>query len=356
MVSPFTIPISHADMATMTSFIQAILKLSHTLSYPALVGSSGLLHGDSPIIGFDFYLTPTGPKLIEVNTNPAGLLLSFLLAQFHGQICDTALPSLEAVFCAAIARHSVTKSPMIVILDESPTTQYTYFEFSWFKALFEQWGVECVILSPRDLILREDGYLATIDGRIVSVIYNRYCDFLLENLASAHLGHAFLSGKVHLLPSPDHYRLLSDKSRLAQWSEPRFLSQFPLSNEEISVIRQVVPPVFLIDDDSVDLAWARRKHLFFKPANSFGSKGVYRGKSISRPAFDRLIESPTIAQPYFTAPVYTQHYDGHDLSFKYDIRVYVVNGEIVLTSARLFMGQVTNLQTPYGGFAPVTLF
>jgi hypothetical protein len=33
------------------------------------------------VLGFDFHLTATGPKLIEINTNPGGLLLNAMLAQ-----------------------------------------------------------------------------------------------------------------------------------------------------------------------------------------------------------------------------------------------------------------------------------
>jgi hypothetical protein len=38
---------------------------------------------------------------------------------------------------------------------------------------------------------------------------------------------------------------------------------------------------------------------------------------------------------------------------KTDVRLYTYNGRILLTAARLYQGQVTNLRTPGGGFAPV---
>lgn len=38
---------------------------------------------------------------------------------------------------------------------------------------------------------------------------------------------------------------------------------------------------------------------------------------------------------------------------KADVRLYVYEGEPLLTAARLYRGQTTNLRTPGGGFAPV---
>jgi hypothetical protein len=38
---------------------------------------------------------------------------------------------------------------------------------------------------------------------------------------------------------------------------------------------------------------------------------------------------------------------------KTDARLYVYDGEILLTAARLYEGQATNFRTPGSGFAPV---
>lgn len=346
MVSPFNIPISKSHMDEMRQFITAILTLTHLPSYP------GITEVDSPIVGFDFYLTDTGPKLIEINTNPAALLLGFLLDAYHNHQGNPAvMTQLKQAFKSIMDAKAAS---LIVILDETPLLQHTYFEFMWFKSLFEQWGYDCLILTPEELTLSNESCLMSPDGREVHVIYNRYCDFLLEEARSSHLNAAYTAGTVQLLPSPAHYRLLSDKLRLIDWSNPDFLSQFSLSPSDVACIQRVIPPVFWVSTDRVDYAWEHRKSLFFKPAHGYGSRGVYRGKSISRPAFERLIKQPTIAQPFFVAPTYSTQYEGQDLTFKYDVRVYVVNGEIVLSSARLFIGQVTNLQTPLGGFASTT--
>ena len=39
-------------------------------------------------------------------------------------------------------------------------------------------------------------------------------------------------------------------------------------------------------------------------------------------------------------------------SRKTDVRLYVYDGQNLLTAARLYQGQTTNFRTPGGGFAP----
>jgi hypothetical protein len=45
--------------------------------------------------------------------------------------------------------------------------------------------------------------------------------------------------------------------------------------------------------------------------------------------------------------------DGTAERRKTDVRLYTYDGRNLLTAARLYQGQVTNLRTPGGGFAPV---
>ena len=46
-------------------------------------------------------------------------------------------------------------------------------------------------------------------------------------------------------------------------------------------------------------------------------------------------------------------FDGSPESQKTDVRLYVYNGQVLLTAARLYQGETTNFRTPGGGFAPV---
>ena len=45
--------------------------------------------------------------------------------------------------------------------------------------------------------------------------------------------------------------------------------------------------------------------------------------------------------------------DGTLQARKTDVRLYVYDGQILLTAARLYQGQTINFRTPGGGFAPV---
>jgi hypothetical protein len=45
--------------------------------------------------------------------------------------------------------------------------------------------------------------------------------------------------------------------------------------------------------------------------------------------------------------------DGSPQARKTDGRLYVYDGEVLLTAVRLYQGQTTNFRTPGGGFAPV---
>ena len=45
--------------------------------------------------------------------------------------------------------------------------------------------------------------------------------------------------------------------------------------------------------------------------------------------------------------------DGAEEYRKADFRLYVYDGDVLLTAARLYQGQTTNFRTPGGGFAPV---
>jgi hypothetical protein len=53
------------------------------------------------------------------------------------------------------------------------------------------------------------------------------------------------------------------------------------------------------------------------------------------------------------APEIDIPYDNQNLHFKYDLRFYFFEVEIHLGMARLYQGQVTNLQTPLGGLTPL---
>jgi hypothetical protein len=126
-----------------------------------------------------------------------------------------------------------------------------------------------------------------------------------------------------------------------------------LSEQEIAIVKTAVPMSYDFRTTAVEDIWSQRKKLFFKPKNAFGSKQSYKGASVSRKTFDELDKNDTIAQEFIPAPEISYVTPEGPQNFKYDLRCYAYQGRLQLIVARLYQGQVTNLRTPYGGFAPV---
>ncbi len=298
---------------------------------------------------FDFYWTPEGIRLIEVNTNAAAWVLVELLRGYH----NLDIPKFSSLY-QGFQREWTSQFPTkpfthVAIVDETPAEQKTWFEFLWIQALLREQGLTCEILAPEDLRFDlQTRALVDAQGRAWPFVYNRFCDFLLETPSSQALRQAYEAGALCLRPSPHEYAYLSDKSRLVQWSSPAWQAGFSATSRRL--LETMIPPVEVMDVSQIERFWTARKGLFFKPASSYGGKSVYSGKRISRSVFARLVEMKALAQPLFQPAVWTSK---SGKSFKYDLRIYVRGDRVVSTAARLFQGQVSNFQTPGGGFAPV---
>ena len=99
--------------------------------------------------------------------------------------------------------------------------------------------------------------------------------------------------------------------------------------------------------------WSQRKKLFFKPKNSYGSKQSYKGASISKKVFEDVANELFLAQELVPAPEALIPTPDGPQQFKYDLRCYAYRDELQLVIARVYQGQVTNLKTKWGGFAPI---
>ncbi|MCX7977939.1 MAG: hypothetical protein N2578_02945, partial [Bdellovibrionaceae bacterium] len=170
---------------------------------------------------------------------------------------------------------------------------------------------------------------------------------------SVGLRKAWSDGSVILSPNPYEYLLLADKERLIDWSQPGFFKQFELSQSEQELLGSAVPKSYDLSRCDKNAIWDARKNLFFKPKREFGSKKAFKGASISRKTFEELCHKDCMAQEYIPAPIYqTKTANGLE-EFKYDLRCYFYQDQLQSIVARVYQGQVTNLRTPGGGFAPV---
>lgn len=215
--------------------------------------------------------------------------------------------------------------------------------------LLEQ-GLEVEIVTPEQL--QADATGVTVAGQPVDLIYNRHCDFFLEEPQLADIRIAYLAGKVCLSPNPFAYGLLADKRRMILWSDDAALTALGVSEKVRRLLTTVVPRSRLLSECDPDQVWEERKGLVFKPVTRFGSRGVLMGKGISRKRFAEQEAETTLVQDLVPPSVETAQ-DGQ--GYKVDIRLFVYRNHLLGIGARLYQGQVTNLRTEGGGFAPVRL-
>ena len=301
-------------------------------------------------LGYDFHLTDTGPKLIEINTNAGGGLLNAYLLAEHGRAEEGARVRDEfvAMFCEEWRlERGDTSLQRVAIVDDEPAGQFLACEFALFKELFEEHGIAAVVADPRDFT--RDGKRLLHDGKPVDLIYNRLTDFALDATVNADLRAVFEAGGVVLTPHPHAHALYADKRNLMLLSDGKVLDDLGVAAETRQTLLAGIPQTVAVSPEQAERFWSERKRWFFKPPAGFGGRAAYRGDKLTRRVFEEILHGGYIAQEI--APP-SEHAVGEQ-TMKADIRCYVYNGHIQLVAARLYQGQTTNFRTPGGGFAPV---
>ena len=310
------------------------------------------------VLGLDFHLTVDGPRLIEVNTNPGGLLLNAVLldavrscAPAAWTTWTTATEAHSAAVAAWLddARQQSGRAPSrVAIVDSAPREQFLYPEFELYADAFREHGVDCVIRAPDDLRFGPEG-LAYADGPI-DMVYNRLTDFALEEASHADLRQAYLAGDVALTPHPRAHALFADKRNLAVLGDAALLGGFGVDAGLTALLAEVIPTTVEVVPGNRDALWAARNGYFFKPAAGFGSRGSYRGDKLTRRTWESMASATYIAQA-FAPPSMRIVHGGQSL--KADVRCFASEAGVLLFAARLYQGQTTNMRTPGGGFAAV---
>lgn len=303
----------------------------------------------SIMMSYDFHLDENqNLKLIEINTNAAFLALGSEMYKMKGLPQPVADFNINEIRLCIETELKLQGKPIpanlsLAIIDEKPSEQRLFVEFLVYNELFKSWGWDSRILDYRD----------SFKGFKPEFIYNRYTDFFLNDLSSAELKEKYLAKEVCLSPNPYEYFLLADKQRLIDWAKPGFLEGQGFSGSDLELLHTALPKAFDLRSENSAELWANRKNLFFKPKNAFGSKQSYKGASVSNKVFKELIDQDIIAQEYIPAPERNFETPNGPQDFKFDLRCYAYQGRLQLIVARLYQGQVTNLRTPFGGFAPV---
>jgi hypothetical protein len=316
-------------------------------------------------MGYDFHLTPAGPRLIEVNTNAGGALLNGL---HTASLCDPVklacmcsdlmpVETMQARLVATfVAEHELARPGVplrhVAIADDRPGEQFLRAEFDLFVRLFADAGIEARVCDVRELV-RAAGAL-TLGKQAVDLVYLRDTDWRLATSRSHSLREAYLAGEVVVTPSPREHHLLADKRRLALFSSSVALAELGVSPEDAALLAEVVPETLALEALGLERAWAERRTWVFKPADAFASRAVYRGDKISRAKFDEIAAQGGFVAQRRVEPgeIPVQTTEGAR-TMKFDVRAYAYRDDVLLLGARVYQGQVTNLRTPGGGFSAI---
>lgn len=316
------------------------------------------------LMGYDFHFEGDTPRLIEINTNAGGALLNALLLR-HQASCCAQVPAGAGAGDSAAGRAFLdmfrrewaaagrTGEPArIAIVDDAPTEQFLYPEFRLFQQLFEGAGWAAAIVDPHELERREGKLWA--QGAPVDFVYNRLTDFALLAPEHARLREAWRAGEAVVSPDPWHHALQADKRNLALLSDPVWLAAQGMAPETVARLAAIVPPTRRVTDANAEALWSARKQFFFKPLRGYGSKAAYRGDKLTKGTWADIVASHDyVAQAYAPPGSRRVNVDGELREMKFDIRCYAYAGEVLLTAARVYQGQTTNMRTPGGGFAAV---
>ena len=388
---PFVIPVPLKVFQNLQNFIKILYKTAHSSSYKNLlqqryISAKGLsehsssevfsenpqkdfsenlkkyfklsLPPSSVLMSYDFHVSSAGElKLVEVNTHSSGYLASDLADQVQALSFPwkDPLDSLKKSFqnewgCFS----SLSDSPACSwIVDQCIAQQKMYVEFLMYKDFFEKClGWPCVLQEAEGLSVNAQGELMNLQGQKTVFVYNRSTDFYLEHSKNFPLRQALLKKRCCITPHPLEYFLLADKARLCDWSDEGFFNQIGLSQEEQKELKKVLLKTFLVKNKLEEELWSKRKQYIFKPLRSYGGKSVYRGKSLTRKVFKRILAEDFLCQDLFAPSVFTDSQGGQ---WKYDLRAFVYKDQLQKLSARVYKGQLTGFSAPLSGFASVAV-
>lgn len=308
--------------------------------------------------GFDFHLTPAGPKLIEINTNAGGAFYGALIDQTSwndGNPDAHPLGNWAQTFVRQfrnewqLAGHGRLRS--VAIVDDNPEEQFLKTEFELAARMLDDAGIVATIADPRELTFR--------DGRLwhanlaIDLVYSRLTSFNLERPEDQAIRDALRAGAVVVSPDPRTHALLACKRNLARLGDDAFLRDAGVDEAVRQTLIDAIPRTTVLTSANAAELWDTRAQYYFKPMNGFGSRAVYDGAKLTATTWQQIaartdyvaqarIEAPRIAVP------------GHE-PMRYDIRTFAYGAAPFMRLARVYRGQTTNFRTPGGGFAAVRI-
>jgi hypothetical protein len=366
----FVSPAMAATISATVAAIESVIALPQYQAAALARAPAIAQHAFGPagaFMGYDFHLGPQGPRLIEINTNAGGALLTAALARAQGSCCEAMhwaftpnaeLKTREQTFIEMFIaewRHQRGDAPMgrVAIVDDAPSAQYLAPEFELLQQLFRRHGLAAVIADPKELDWRE-GKLWR-QGAAVDMVYNRLTDFYLAEPEHRALREAYEAGSVVLTPHPRAHALHADKRNLIALSDEALLAAWGATEADRELLKAVVPQTRMVRAERADELWTGRRRLFFKPVAGYGGKAAYRGDKLTRRVWSEILAGDFVAQELVPPGERAIEVDGVQSDLKFDVRAYTYEGKVLLLAARMYSGQTTNFRTPGGGFAPVVV-
>lgn len=364
----------HATLASAIGAIERVIALpayqTHTLGRAPAIAAHD--HGPAGVMmGYDFHIGATGPRLIEINTNAGGAFLNAALARAHAACCDAMqglfrasvnLAQLDTAFVDMFraewrSQRGERALRTVLIVDDVPHTQYLAPEFALARQLLQRQGLHAVVADACDLQYR-DGALwhpALPPGLPVDLVYNRLTDFDFSESSHGALRDAYVAGATVVTPNPRTHALYAHKANLITLCDDGLLASWGVSNADRALLQAVIPRTTPVTAENADRLWKERRKLFFKPVAGYGGKAAYRGDKLTLRAWGDVVAGGFVAQETVPPSERLVDVDGTPTRLKLDVRAYTYRAQVQLLAARTYSGQTTNMRTPGGGFSPVVV-
>lgn len=315
---------------------------------------------------WDFHVPPNGgSRLIEFNDSGAGFLLAALINALYcaagglnGDAQARIPPPFHAFekqigdFAEAETRAFFGERPaeLLLILDDEESLRHGKFrsELRLLCELMRRRGWRAELGAPAET--RWDGRRLLFAEQAVAFVINRSTDFLWRGADCSALRTAYEAGGVYIAPNPFSYVTRSDKQLLEWLSLPHRDAELGIKPDERRILDAHVPETHVLQSDNVDMLAQRKNEFVFKPAQSFGGRGLLDSASVGRARLRRLCKRDEKYVAQRRVPKARTEIDGVVLWT--DIRVWAYRGEIFLISGRASRNENRLDLAPPGGWLP----
>lgn len=306
--------------------------------------------------GFDFHLTPEGPRLIEINTNAGGAFYGAMIDEVRWRGGDRAAKPFgywAHLFVDHVRREWDLAGRgalrTVAVVDDEPDRQFLRLEFDLAVRALQDAGIVAIVTDPSELEYR-DGRLSR-GGMPIDLVYNRLTSFSLARDADRALHDALIAGAAVVTPDPRTHALLACKHNLALLGDDAFLREAGVDPSSHGVLLRAVPRTESLTPASAGRLWNDRAAHYFKPSDGFGSRAVYDGGKLTAKTWREILASGGYVAQQRVEPGRTDVAGA--AAMRFDVRTFAYGPTPFMRLARVYRGQTTNFRTPGGGFAPV---